>query len=525
MMGAPDSGERITEQLLDGQQRLTSLWCSLHNKYNDRVYLVEFEDDPHNEGMERPVVSSRRRYYKRNSDRLYPLWVDSPKHCWLRRKIPVDLLQPSDITPKIRQWISSAIDEDQEKKDALFDKISTLRNSISNFNLPLLSLPVTTPKEIALDVFVKLNTSSVKLKPYEIIVALVEGETGKSIRDHVERLKSEVPYVSSYNVLPNLVLDVVALRQNRVPGQAGYHGIDFTKLIEEWVVVTGGIKRMTTLLREESIFDALRLPSKPPTSVIAALWEQLPRQPDKLGNSRHLLQKYLWLSFLTERYEQASASKALQDYRGLRDTLLEKDDKKNAPIFNKDWYSSPVKEQILRAPWPRNKTILGRGLLALQIKCGALDLADGRPATADTIPSREYHHLFPKALLADAEVPRDRIQLSLNCALITWRTNRTISNKDPLAYLKERADNGTLGEAELRRRLRSHLIPYDELNVGYEGMSDDDRRVKVREDYDRFLQSRAKLLEKAAQLACNGEPLDIDKIFEATSTQQGNLTR
>ena len=32
-----------------------------------------------------------------------------------------------------------------------------------------------------------------------------------------------------------------------------------------------------------------------------------------------------------------------------------------------------------------------------------------------------------------------RAYRAVNCALITWRTNRTISNKDPIAYLKERA--------------------------------------------------------------------------------------
>jgi len=32
MVDAPESGEKVTEQLLDGQQRLTALWRSLHDK-------------------------------------------------------------------------------------------------------------------------------------------------------------------------------------------------------------------------------------------------------------------------------------------------------------------------------------------------------------------------------------------------------------------------------------------------------------------------------------------------------------
>jgi hypothetical protein len=44
MVDAPSSGNRVTEQLLDGQQRLTALWRCLHNKYPDRSYLINFAD-------------------------------------------------------------------------------------------------------------------------------------------------------------------------------------------------------------------------------------------------------------------------------------------------------------------------------------------------------------------------------------------------------------------------------------------------------------------------------------------------
>ena len=37
MVDAPDSGEMVNEQLLDGQQRLTALWRSLHDKYEDHT--------------------------------------------------------------------------------------------------------------------------------------------------------------------------------------------------------------------------------------------------------------------------------------------------------------------------------------------------------------------------------------------------------------------------------------------------------------------------------------------------------
>ena len=516
MIDAPETGEKVTEQLLDGQQRLTALWRSLHDKYPDRTYLVGFEEDPSNGDTKLPYVYGQARWVKNGS--RYPLWVDTPKECWSRGFIPIRLLRPEDIMAEIRQWIKEAIPDNREKQDDLFDEIIALRDRVKAFNLPYLALPASTPKEVALDVFIKMNTSSVHLSTYDIVVALVEEETGKSLHEHVDALAEAVPRAADYADLPGLVLDVTALRQDRIPSQAGYRGINYTKMIDEWDTLVTGIEGMVRFLEEETIFDAQRLPSYTAIPIIAALWGHLPTQPDKLGNARHLLRKFLWRAFLTSRYEQSSTSNALQDYRALRRVLCEGAAEDIIPILNEEAYPLPTKEMVLHADWPKRKTILGRGLLALQIKCGAEDLADGAKATVASITSkehpREYHHLFPASTLEDAGIPDQQIFRALNCALITWRTNRTISNKDPIAYLKERADNSALGEEELRRRLRTHLIPYSQLAVGYDGMSDEERRARVQSDYEAFLAVRAEILAKAARRACEGRTLELSELFD-----------
>lgn len=520
MTDAPESGEKVTEQLLDGQQRLTALWRSLHDKYPDRTYLVGFEEDPNDESKKLPYVHGQARWV-RNGTR-YPVWVDVPRECWARGFIPIRLLRPDDIRDEIDEWIEAAIPEDAPDRFRAYKDISQLisdlRTRVREFNLPYLALPATTPKEVALDVFVKMNTSSVRLSAYDIVVALVEEETGKSLHEHVDKLAEAVPRAAEYADLPSLVLDVAALRQDRPPTQAGYRGIKYAEMLAEWDTLVAGIKGMVQFLEEESIFDAQRLPSYTAIPIVAALWEHLPGQPDKLGNARHLLRKFLWRSFLTSRYEQSAASNALQDFRGLRKVIGGGAPEDVVPIFDENMYPVPTKEMILQAEWPKRKTILGRGLLALQIKCGAEDLADGARATLANITSktrpREYHHLFPVSTLEDAGIPNEQIYRALNCALITWQTNRVISNKDPITYLRERAQNSTLGEEELIRRLKTHLIPYRQLAVGYDQLSDDERRARVKRDYDAFLSTRAEILEKAARLACEGKALDVGELFE-----------
>ena len=520
MVDAPESGGKVTEQLLDGQQRLTALWRSLHDKYQDRSYLIGFEDDPADVSIKLPYVYGQARWIK--NDKRYPMWVDDPRECWSRGSIPITLLRPEDTEELIDQWVEEAIPEDETNKKFQAYKnlkkiINDLRTKVREFNLPYLALTTKTPKEVALDVFIKMNTSSVHLSTYDIVVALVEEETGKSLHEYVDALNASVPRAKEFADLPSLVLDVVALHQDRIPSQVGYRGIDYVRMLNEWDMVVKGIEGMVGFLEEECIFDAQRLPSYTAIPILAALWEYLPVQPDKLGNARHLLRKFLWRAFLTSRYEQSSTSNALQDYRGLRKVLCESASEDVIPIMNQEFYPLPTKEMMPQADWPKRKSILGRGLLALQIKCGAEDIADGKRATVATITSREhpreYHHIFPVATLEDAGIPDDQVFQALNCALVTWRTNRTISDKDPITYLKERANNCTLGEEELKRRLRTHLIPYAPLVVGYNGMSDDERRNRVKNDYEAFQSARAKVLAKAARCACEGTALELSELL------------
>ena len=45
---APQTGVKVNEHLLDGQQRLTSLWRSMHNNYENEtffIYIPEFDNE------------------------------------------------------------------------------------------------------------------------------------------------------------------------------------------------------------------------------------------------------------------------------------------------------------------------------------------------------------------------------------------------------------------------------------------------------------------------------------------------
>lgn len=505
---APDGDSRVTEHLLDGQQRLTALWRALHDNYADRTYLVHWVKEEHADGSEEevPQVLSQARWARKGV--RYPVWCDDPRQVWQRGYIPVRLLNPK-TSAEVQTWADTAAADDLAMGRTIERRILELRGRVASYNVPYLSLPVTTPKDVALEVFIKMNTSSVRLTAYDIVVAQLEEATGQSLHELVDDLKAAVPSLARlYDSPGNVVLDVAALRSDRPATQASYQRLDMQRVHDEWQELVDGIAWAVRLLEDESVHDAARLPSVVPLPVLAALHQFVPAGLDAAGNARMLARAYLWRSFLTRRYEQSAATRALQDLRGMR-VALEKAtplDQVSAPVFDEELTPLPTVDDLLAAGWPKGRDILGRGILAAALRSGAEDMADGQPARADNLRQREYHHLFPDSLLTGpGGLTEGHSYRALNCALITWSTNRNISNKSPLQYLQERVDGAHLGEEAVRRRLGSHLIPYDELAVA--GPYDNsDVGERVRADYSRFMRARAERVLPALHALCRGVP-------------------
>ena len=484
--GAPDTGEKITEHLLDGQQRLTSLWRSLHDKYEDRQYFIKIEDDSE---LDLPFYATSVSKYPKNNQ-IYPLWTSNPEEIWERKLIPVSLLRPDPTAEKeFKEWTKKAANGDVDKILELNEFGNSLRNKFATFNIPFLSLPVTTKPEVALDVFIKMNTSSSPLSPFDIVVAQIEAASGKSLHGFIDELKKEVPNITRYNTPEDTVLAVTALLQDKLPSQGTYLSSDYSREFEKsWDKTKSGIKKAISFLSDEKIFDSKRLPSDVVVYVIAALWANASDGLDKEGEIRSIIRKYMWRAFFTERYDRTTNNRAFQDYKDLLKLIS---DKSFSPeIFDENSYPIASIDDIANASWPSKKDRLARAILAVNLKSGGFDFADGAPASYDSIQSREYHHIFPQGWLKNNNYKDYQINKALNCALISWRTNRTISDKNPSDYISERMEKSLLGEAEIKRRLGSHMIPFTELNDN---------------NFDSFISKRAELILSLAAKLCNGE--------------------
>jgi hypothetical protein len=540
LVTAPETGGRVTEHLLDGQQRLTALWRALNNNYEDVNYFLYLRK--YDQNNEKQFSSESEVWYTTRWDKAgkrMPLWVDSPAECLERGLIPMSLFRPGDISSEISAWLDSALSTSKPSSEAEdfgtaltnwmstkheIDKtISSYRETIAHFNLPFLALPSQTDKGTALQVFINMNTNSKPLSQYDIIRAEIEGVRGISLDDYQTKLDKKYPNIQYYFELPYLILATSALMQDKLPNQRGMWDMSKDTMVSNWEGMESGLSKMAVFLESQGIYDQNRLPTNAVLSVIAALYTHIPENLDQRGRCETILKKYLWSSFFTDRYENSAATHAYSDFIALKNIVKQtkKDDgklysEKDVPVLNRELYPLSTEDELLRVGWPKRENIRARAIMAVFSKLGAHDFADGVALSRQHLIEgrRHYHHVFPDDLLSDANVES---YLALNCALITDKTNLNISNKDPMKYLMERYNWSS--EEIVDARLKSHLIPIKELKSGgYEGLTEEKKHAKIKLDFKAFLDKRAAYVIKAVESLVEGKEIVATEIITNVDT-------
>lgn len=533
----PKSPSPTTMHLLDGQQRLTAFWRAMHDNY-DRdtffVYAPQLDASSEQEGTE---LSIRWQRTWRNREGLrMPRWIEDPAECYQRGLIPVRLLSPMDIDQEITDWTTRALsrlrpdpngtaeerlaafERLEPAKDALSGLLSSLRSTVTHYNLPYLALPEDTSKEVALRVFINMNTNSKPLSMYDVVVAEVEDAAGTSLHELVNDIRLNTPDVARYGKLEELVLSTSALIQDKPPVIRGFVELDKKQMVEDWPVLQQSLARMAEFLHGEKVFDEKRLPIYAVLPVIAATFFYADKRGDKIGRDHRLLRRYLWSSFFSDRYVKTTSTRSLVDFRALKalisdPTLLRQDftpeQLSSVPALDRAAHPLASLDHLLTAGWPSKGEALARAILNASLYFGGRDFADDSLASFASIQKREYHHLFPDKLLSDCGMTSS---YALNCALITTSTNRTIGRKDPVQYLKDRVS--WTNEMEIRDRLRSHLVDFELLNKGpYSQLADADLRQAVEPDFLAFMKGRAQVIRDVAALLAAGEKPELHNIL------------
>ena len=169
--------------------------------------------------------------------------------------------------------------------------------------------------------------------------------------------------------------------------------------------------------------------------------------------------------------------------------------KKLPPIFEDDDYPVPTMSDLQEFDKPVqwiNSGRFGRALAAVAMQKKPLDWVTGNELNVRRVRELERarqldrHHVYPKKLLVGKDFTLDQINHGLNGVILSKEGNLFLGQKAPEVYLKKilKKSKG-LEESELRKRVNSHLVPFDTLMK-----SESDPR----QSYEEFIRKRAKLV-------------------------------
>ena len=495
--GAPDDGgESCREFLLDGQQRLTALWRSLNDKDDKCTYYVEFR-------RYKPEAIVSKRNAPKTSERL----ANDPSKQIDENLFPVRLLNPLNDTSKIDEWTTKASLSAVANRNVK-DMILKARRRFQNENkggaimIPYFKLGSKTDPKKAIDIYKTLNTNSIRLSHYFLAAAEMESQAEKSLYDLASELerKTRVKRFET-DVTGELILKIFCLISNVMPAKGEYEDLPYKKLESNKSRIINGVKWTIEKFESLGIWDGKQLPTVVPLRVLPALHEVFCGKEESDRN-RRIVNKYLWHSFLTERYSMHANQHLKEDFDDLVAYIDGRIKENQIRIFK---FSQNV-EDIKKVKWPQTtrKSTRARGVLLVCCSGGAKNLKDGVKLSKANIGHRERHHVFPKTL--DFEANKDIV---LNCMLIPKDENTRFSNHLPGDYIaglfpEIKSSGRALPEADIVERLDTHCIE--------SGITEKLVDIREGEDFDLeteyvdFIEQRSRVVgRKIQKLILDGE--------------------
>ncbi|MYD45811.1 MAG: DUF262 domain-containing protein [Gammaproteobacteria bacterium] len=498
------SGDKYSSLVLDGQQRLSALCRALAGTDKDFRYFITTADD---EDVSRVDVSVR-------AFRKTLQWVNDPLSIYERELIPADILwvdSPGD-SEKVHTFITNWFDDIDQLAENSTDvdttttsrkrqnRTTALSDRVRNFQLPFIQLRDGTRKLEAIDTFIKTNTSSQRLRTFDIVVGELLAAHESQLRDHRDHLFAQIPEIENYldeTEVGDLILKIACLTQNLTPTERQYSKKEVLSFVaHDLDKIVEGISWTIERLRADRIYDKQRLPSVIPLRVLPALHQSIPNEirSGSMGNVVKTARAYMWRAFATERYSRSAATLLKEDYESLRRLIVNKQVENESPYWDSVNFPLPNVEKLLSADWPKRASRLPRTILAVANRSGARDISSDSEINQDNVRFREYHHLYPKGFL-HVNAPRVNPNRAVNCVLIEARSNRSAAAKEPITYFNElckKSSGGSkISERDIAERLRTHAVHSNDLFLR--------DSLSVRRSYEAFCKGRAKLIEKHLQ--------------------------
>ncbi|KOV08526.1 MULTISPECIES: GmrSD restriction endonuclease domain-containing protein [Streptomyces] len=476
--GAPTTSTKPPSVLvLDGQQRLTSLYQALTGSGDERYFIKvdEFVDIPRRSVREVPDVDFEKAIFsmpavvkpgKRNQS-LKPSHLPIAEvhqfDDWLDEY--ADVIESDSEIPLTAKEAKSLYREMRDKY------ISPLKT----YGLPVLTLPSSTSMDAVCTIFETLNRTGKPLGPFELLTARFFPQ-GVNLRDLWDEAEANHRALKEFRIDPYNVLQAICLR---VRGSAQRSDV-LKKLTGDdikahWESATSGFAGVIDMLQSDcGVTSHKWLPYGMLLTPMAAVWDkQKELSPLERSQALRRLQRFFWASTFTTNYDQGANSQMGADYSRLAQWITAGEGQ--APEAIDELH---INATTLRTATVRRKALYS-GLICLLVKNKAADFHTGQSMSTTRALDAESHHIFPKAYLTKQQ-SAESSELMLNRSLIDGETNRIIASNAPSVYVEKMKT--AYGEQRLTDVLASHAIASQQAS----GLLND--------DYTTFLNERLEIV-------------------------------
>ena len=477
--------------LLDGQQRLTSLYQALihpgpvstqdsRGKKLRRWYYIDMRRVVSEQGDREDAVISvpENRMVTRDFGREVVLDLSDPEFEYGEHMFPTEkLFDPLQWTlDYTKYWSSRAGQHPEEDAIEFFSRFNDLViKPFADYLLPVINLGNQTPKEAVCTVFEKVNTGGVSLTVFELATASFAAESEDfSLRDDWSKRRNRLH--SSFGVLQgiegeHLLQAITLLKTQEDRRRAESEGHEGSRLppiscrrrdilnlrlsdYQEWAdKVEDGLRKAAMFLQSQFVFGRYNVPYNTQLVPLATLYVELGNELEP-ATARERLAHWYWSGIFGEAYGGTTETQYALDLAqvveyvrgGAQPTLIVE--------------ANFVPERLLTLR-TRNSAAY-KGVYALQMKKGATDWRSDVPLSQPTYNNLniDIHHVFPVAWCrgeVDPAIPSRLYDSVINKTPLSRATNQIIGGRAPSVYLRRlEHDMGSI--EKLERALEAHWL-------------------------------------------------------------------
>ena len=539
LSAAPKRDMKPDEFLLNGQQRLTTLYQSFYSTSPvktktikgqpiKRYYFLDIRRalEPVADYDEMILGAPADRVIRKNFGRDVVHDLSDPNSQFENHLFPLNQIFDE------KDWIYGWRDYWKEKGEDIYklekDFDRKLVDGIKRYKMPVIKLDKNNSREAICLIFEKVNTGGKKLDAFELLTAIYAADEfnlrddwlgtpenpgrlnrlkGIDGRQDVFRHLSSTDFLQSCTTLHTYGLQQEAVAQGRdLPGVSCKRGALLSLPLGAYRKHADGVEsafsEVGKFLNSQKIIWHGDVPY-PPQSVALATAIAHIGQRAQTAMAQEKYDEWFWSGILGELYGSASESRIARDVPELVAWISEEGPK---PQTVQDALFRQERLHTLRT----RQSAAYKGIHALLMRQGCRDFITGKAADIMTFfqDSMDIHHIFPRNWCKERGIPAATYNSIINKTALSAGSNRRIGGNAPSFYLHAIEQNHDLSEAQLDDILRSHLIEPEHLR---------------KDDFEAFWQARQVALSGLIGAAMRkpvvtelgydepmGEPEDLD---------------